>query len=318
MTRVYAIDAAERLGNGSAKRKLKPLKPGVQPGPHYLELVNLLLQPAECPILVPKRYFDASNELMVLTLLVTWSITLAYDWRLAWDHPARKYVGHMNPCFGWDYRPASIVAVFACAADVHLAWTYAATESLRTRLRSRDGRLDWAESFSLLTTRLHGAAAMIWMLLWLVGPPDGRWAWHLAIFSIAIFFRYLCALGNYIECRFGSERDQVLVEKSHTVFIVTYGVVTVLLPILYFTDIFVYRAQGRVGVDPPIPWYILQTMDVVWCAHLALCTKFSIPEPPILLTRKVVEYDVEIDADEYDFTPQQVQIMERLGFRVIE
>ena len=37
-----------------------------------------------------------------------------------------------------------------------------------------------------------------------------------------------------------------------------YGVVTVVLPVLYFADILIYKAQDRQGIDPPIPWYILE------------------------------------------------------------
>lgn len=202
-------------------------------------LLQLLTTPIDSAIIVPKRYFKASNELVFLTLIVTWIITLSYDYKLAWNHPARNFTGHLNPCFGWDYAPASYVAVFACAADVYLAWTYATLEAMRTHLRDRDGRIDRAERFSLVTTYLHGIAAMVrthpinpnpnatmtltctaslpfwgrypglsasrtltpalttqvWMLLWLVGPPDNRWEWHLAIFSGAVFFRYLCTLG---------------------------------------------------------------------------------------------------------------------------
>jgi hypothetical protein len=49
------------------------------------------------------------------------------------------------------------------------------------------------------TAYLHAIASMLWMVLWLVGPPDGYWLTHLGIFSTAVFFRYLCSLGNYVE-----------------------------------------------------------------------------------------------------------------------
>ena len=198
------------------------------------------------------------------------------------------------------------------AADVYLAWTYARYEAMRTLLRSRDNKIDIAERFSLATTNLHGLASMVWMCLWLVGPPDGRWEAHLAIFSTAIVCRYLCTLGNYVECRFGGESQRERVTRAHTVFIIIYGLVTTLLPILYFVDILVYQAQGRVGVDPPLPWYVLQTMDVLWVGCLAASTRMSVPEPPILIARKVLEFDEEFDPDEY--SPEQQALMRRLGY----
>ena len=183
---------------------------------------------------------------------------------------------------------------------------------MRTLIRSRDNRIDLAERFSLITTYLHGIASMIWMCLWLVGPPDDRWEAHLAIFSTAIGCRYLCTLGNFVECRFGNESQRQRVTREHTVYIVTYGLVTTLLPILYFVDVLVYQAQGRVGVDPPLPWYLLQTLDVLWMACLALSTKMSVPEPPILITRKVLEFDEEFDPE--DFSPEQQALMRKLGY----
>ena len=91
-----------------------------------------------------------------------------------------------------------------------------------------------------------------------VGPPDGRWSAHLAIFSACIVLRYLCALGNYIENAFGSPRQRKRVLRKHTVHVAIYGLVTVILPVLYFADILIYKAQNRQGIDPPIPWYVLE------------------------------------------------------------
>jgi len=250
--------------------------------------------------------------LVFLTLIVTWIITLSYDYKLAWNHPARNFTGHLNPCFGWDYPPASYVAVFACAADVYLAWTYATLEAMRTHLRDRDGRIDRAERFSLVTTYLHGIAAMVWMLLWLVGPPDNRWEWHLGIFSGAVFFRYLCTLGNFVENYWGRARETGRVRPVHLYFIIMYGVVTCMLPILYFTDVFIYKHQQRVGIDPPIPSWVLQVMDVIWMLCLAASTRLSVPEPPILVTRRVLEFDEHFDPDE--FTPHQQRVMRKLGY----
>lgn len=39
---------------------------------------------------------------------------------------------------------------------------------------------------------------------------------------------------------------------------------TTLLPTLYFYDVIVYRLEGREGIDPPLPWWVLQTTDVLW------------------------------------------------------
>ena len=208
-------------------------------------------------IVNPKDYFVASNELVVIALVVCWAITAAVDIDKAWSHPARNYVGHLNPCFGWDYAPASYFAVAFAGCDVYLAFRYANLEARRTYLLDLDNSLCLAERVSLVTSYCHAGASVLWLLLWSVGPPDGRWSEHLAIFSACIVLRYVCALGNYIENAFGSPRQRKRVLRKHTVHVTIYGLVTVILPVLYFADILIYKAQNRQGIDPPIPWYVL-------------------------------------------------------------
>ena len=154
----------------------------VTPVTEYSAFLRMLSMPIHSAVVVPKNYFKASNELVVVNLLVCWTITLVFRPEQAFNHPARGMVGHFNPCFGWDFPPASYVAIVISAADVYLAWTYAVLEAQRTCLLDTDGKTTWAEHFALKTAYLHGFASMIWMLLWDVGPPDGRWLMHLAIF----------------------------------------------------------------------------------------------------------------------------------------
>jgi len=263
-----------------------------------LVLWKLCTQPVTVCVVAPKDYFAASNELTAIALVVCWTITMAVDWRKAWDHPARRYVGHLNPCFGWDFPPASYFAVCFAGVDVFLAFRYATLEAMRTRLLDHDNRISWAERFSLFTSYMHAAAAVGWLLLWSVGPPDGNWLVHLIIFSTCVMLRYLCTLGNYIESRFGDARQRLRVTRKHTIFIAFYGVVTGILPILYFTDVVIYRKEHRSGVDPPIPWPVVFTFDMLWCLCLGLVTRTSVPEPPIQITRKILQFDEEYEVDE--------------------
>lgn len=283
----------------------------VKPLAEKFALGQLLLANSALDIVKPQRYFKASNELVVLTLVVCWAVTLCYDWRQAYHHPARMMVGHLNPCFGWDYAPASYIAIFACAADVYLAWTYATLEQMRTHLRNYDGRIGWPERFSLATTYLHGVASMLWMLLWVVGPQDGRWASHLGFFAAAIVFRYLCTLGNFVECYWSEAGARLIVERKHKVFIVVYGVATTLLPMVYFTNVAVYRSEGREGRDPLIPWQVSQALDVLWVACLASSSRLSVAEPPILVTRRVLEFGDEVAVD--DLSEKQIEQLKKMG-----
>ena len=291
------LDAAASIAKGVRARlvRFKATAPGAPP---ISSLYKLAAQPIDSVLVMPKDYFRASNELVACTLLVCWTVTLLVDPRIVVDHPARRFVGHYNPCFGWDYPPASYIAVCACGVDVYLAWTYAMLEAMRTKLRDTDGKTTWSERFSLVTAYLHGVAAVLWLLLWSVGPPDGNWAMHLAIFSVAVVCRYLCALGNYVEARFGVAYEQGLVQPRHTRFIVAYGLIVLALPTLYFYDVAVYALEGRVGVDPPLPWWLLQALDISWCVALSMSSRLSVPEPPLHITRRVLEFEDEFSEDE--------------------
>ena len=209
--------STRRLTREATKRLFK-----VTPVTEYSSLLKLLSQPLQVSIIQPNQYFRASNELVVLLLIVCWTITLIFNPDQAIHHPARDYVGHMNPCFGWDQPPAAYIAVLGSGMDVYLSVRYAILEATRTRLLDQDANPSWAEAFATITAYAHGFAALLWLLLWSVGPPDGRWDWHLAIFSFAIGCRYLCSLGNYIENRFSDDESQrKRVTRHHTIFIAT-------------------------------------------------------------------------------------------------
>ena len=55
---------------------------------------------------------------------------------------------------------------------------------------------------------------------------------------------------------------------------------------------------GRTGLDPPLPWYVLQIMDALWMGCLALSTSMAVPEPPMRITRTVMKWGDEFDADD--------------------
>ena len=111
---------------------------------------------------------------------------------------------------------ASYFAVAFAGCDVYLAFRYANLEARRTYLLDLDHSLCLAERVSLVTSYCHAGASVLWLLLWSVGPPDGRWSEHLAIFSACIVLRYVCALGNYLENAFGSPRQRKRVLRKHT------------------------------------------------------------------------------------------------------
>ena len=56
---------------------------------------------------------------------------------------------------------------------------------------------------------------------------------------------------------------------------------------------------------------MLQALDVAWMVCLAMSTSMAVPEPPLLITRRVLEFDDEFDADEEfdkEFAPELLVI----------
>ena len=79
-------------------------------------IVKLLNSPADSRTLHPRVYRAAAADIFTVTLVLTWGITLIFHPEQIFDHPARKIIGSLNPCFGWDYPPASYIARFYVAA----------------------------------------------------------------------------------------------------------------------------------------------------------------------------------------------------------
>ena len=247
-------------------------------------------------IVDPKMYMRASNELITLALIVCWTITLIVDPSQIIEHPGHSFTGDYNPCFGWDYPPASYFAIAFSAVDAHLGFQYASHEALRTRLLDIDGHTSWAEHFALTTAYLHAVSCVAWLLLWSFGPHNNAWGAHLVIFTVCVLFRYATALGNYVESRWSSNAQaRKRVQLKHTVFIAVYGVVVATLPTLYLTDLIIYRMEGRTGIDPPLPPALLFVTDGLWIVCVAVSSRLSVPEPPLRITTKCLEFGEEFE-----------------------
>ena len=79
------------------------------------------------PFFLP--FFQSVTPGDALPRFTCWIISLITDWTVVWNHPIRNMTGHLNPCFGWDYPPASYFAVMFAAAGVFLDCRYANLEA---------------------------------------------------------------------------------------------------------------------------------------------------------------------------------------------
>jgi hypothetical protein len=250
----------------------------------------LLNQPLGQRVFDPIMYLSASHEVFGITLAITWAITLVLYPEQILQHPARPIIGSFNPCFGWDYPPASYVALVLCSVNVYLTWRYAWLERTRTRLRN-PGTLKWHESFSNATCILLALASNCWLLLWVLGPQSTgtprvnslqpaaaddvpAWMTHTGLFVFYALSSYLASLGNYLDSSCGGHKPTA-VRPEHTIFIFVYGCANVFLFAAYVYDLVVYEP----GQPPALPPWVTQSSDVLWMLCV-MCAARPAPHPP--------------------------------------
>mmetsp|Transcript_24427 Transcript_24427/g.44288 ORF Transcript_24427/g.44288 Transcript_24427/m.44288 type:complete len:290 (-) Transcript_24427:65-934(-) len=257
----------------------------------HCALVHLLNTRADDRVIKPKKYLAASHEVFALTLLICWAITLIYDPTQATKHPARPIIGSMNPCFGWDYAPASYVALVLCSVNVYLTWRYATLSRTRTNMMFAGGSSGRVEMFSNAASWMLAYSSNLWLLLWMVGPnaedpgheehPKMKnWIVHTGIFVVYGVASFLAALGNYLEVRINKPEH---VMRKHTVFIVSYGLSISYLGAVYGYDLGMYRF----GEEPALNPYFAQAADFVWMGCVAVIAKYLPPEPPLHITIEI-------------------------------
>ena len=198
-------------------------------------IVKLLNSPADSRTLHPRVYRAAAADIFTVTLVLTWGITLIFHPEQIFDHPARKIIGSLNPCFGWDYPPASYIALLLCSCNVSLLWRYAWLEIVRTHMSAGGLPLSAAQRFAKWTAILLAASSNFWLLLWIVGPEDGNWFWHTAFFLLYAVASFLTCFGNYLEALDDPARRHYVTRRHH-IYYAIFGFTTLLMPTVYFAN----------------------------------------------------------------------------------
>ena len=226
------------------------------PGERHFSIIKLLNQPLDALEFQPKLYFSASQEVFLYTLILTWAVTLYVSPEQIFEHPFRPVIGSLNPCFGWDYPPASYIAVFCCSFNVYFTWRFAWLERTRTRLLN-PGTLEWHERLEYYACHALALSSNGWLLLFVIGPNQAdaftglrpadrsdivQWHVHVGLFILYAGCSYLVFLGTYVEVRFG-KRPWVLT-PSHTAFVWVYGLVVGFLVFAYVYEFAMYDING--------------------------------------------------------------------------
>lgn len=267
-------------------------------------IIHLLTTRQDDNLVDPVDYLSASHEVFAITLIITWVLTTVFYPHQIFDHPARPIIGSYNPCFGWDYAPASYIALTFCSTNVFLTWRYAFLEKTRTMLvmkKNGADKMTWSEAFAGGSATVLQLASNTWLLLWLVGPNDDHprdndgpnmknWILHTGIFVFYGLGSFLAALGNYLEVANGPYKANV--GTKNTVFIIVYGLVLGFLVTVYFYDLIEYEF----GEDPALYPWVTQTADILWMICVACINKFLPHEPPLKITSALSADDEEENA----------------------
>ena len=94
----------------------------------------LLTQPRDDQTIYTTKYLGAAHEIFVWSLLICWTVSLIFTPEMVFNHPAREATWHFNPCFGWDFPPASYIAVILNSTNVYWTWRYAWLETTRSAM----------------------------------------------------------------------------------------------------------------------------------------------------------------------------------------
>jgi len=277
-----------------------------------VSIVGLLNQPLDERVVWPKYYFGATHVVFALTLLITWIVTLAFPTLRPqiFYHPAKVIIGSFNPCFGWDYAPASWISVFCCSFNVFLAYRYAWVRNLRRVIlgRAHGEPETWASVFSKFASYALALSTNLWLCLWLIGPnpqdmygrdadPDGPevgwWTLHTGLFVFMAGAEYCVYLGSLLDISMGPRSEAV--QTRHKVFAFVYGYSCAYLIFVYGYNLAFHEVGSGMPALGSGAW--TQVSDILWMACLASVVRFLPAEPPLFVRTVVPQASAPLEQD---------------------
>eukprot|EP00457_Paulinella_chromatophora_P010976 gb/GEZN01011095.1/.p1 GENE.gb/GEZN01011095.1/~~gb/GEZN01011095.1/.p1 ORF type:complete len:321 (-),score=26.76 gb/GEZN01011095.1/:129-1091(-) len=239
---------------------------------------------SQAVIITPKRYLKISGELLFLTFMFAWLITLGTkpegtsgDTTFYTDNVVRDRIGYNNICVGFDFYPANMVTACGFMVSVYFAVRFLFLDSERAFLEKNHGDISHNQFLITCAANLIYALALLQVIFLVMVPPTLNPWWHLITFNNVIWGRWICILAQFYEAK--------IVAPKEKVFIVVYTFVSMILPILYILDFALYK-PGKVAL-PPI---LLQVVDLTWFGCLGATTHFLPTAPDIRVSYKLVPH----------------------------
>ena len=282
-------------------------------------IFTLSSQPVDEVMIYPRIYLACAQEIFATTLYITWALTFFFFPSQIFDHPARPIIGSFNPCFGWDYPPASYIALVMCSFNVFLTWRYMWLSRARTVMENPDKvmsfcscqRYTWYFSFKLWADLALAFSSSLWLCLWLLGPKSNgtvqsvdltpatkedipQWTGHTLIFAFMALAWYCSVLAVWLEDVFDKDPNNNPT-FTWTAYVIVYGLANLYLTLVYFTDLAMYTGEisELSGATNYLPWYFTQFADIVWLICLGSINSMMPYTHAIKITKTLVYEDRE-------------------------
>ena len=243
----------------------------------------------------PEKYLQASFEVFLLMLALSWLMTARYNHGVIERNRIRDVFSYNNVCVGFDTAPARYVAQPLFALQAYFGIRFATLDSLRAELqRFGDGSLGAAAYWTTVCVNAFYALTMLAWGMLLIVTPDASLNHHFYIYVLFVVVMYLTILANFIEAPRGA------VSTLSAAWCAVFGVWTVALllvgsvgfngydyelcPSANVTQLIAAGLHAQLCEQTPaVPVALMASLDYGWFVLLLFTTPLLPTSPPLVM-----------------------------------
>lgn len=233
---------------------------------------NLAVKRGAPVIQNPEEFAAAGGELLVISLLISWTLTYIFQKEIIEDNPLKRRVGYNNLCVGWDEAPAKLAAgpIF-----VMIIWFNARYVQLDTWRAELDPTMSqWQETVVALANFSNALSWMFCILIFVVSPNENA-TLHTFSFVQLVVFGYIAYVANFLET------DSKYHPTGSYLFVIFFGLCSASFGTCAVVQFLTYDEETQ--TPGPIPWYVTAASDYSWFICLGVQGYFRPKAPSILL-----------------------------------
>mmetsp|Transcript_84581 Transcript_84581/g.213303 ORF Transcript_84581/g.213303 Transcript_84581/m.213303 type:complete len:265 (-) Transcript_84581:169-963(-) len=218
----------------------------------------------------PEMYAAAGGELLVISMLLSWTLTYFFAYDVIEDNPLKARVGYNNLCVGWDVFPAKYFAAPMFTFIVFIESRFCQLDHWRAQL---DMSIQPFQKRAVMVANVVSATSWFGAIgIFSIDPaysPTG----HTLSFVQLVVFGYVAFVCNFIET------DVKYHKTGSWVFCVIFGVISLAFGICAMTQMLLYDEENQ--VMGPVPWYVMFCLDYSYFACMGI-QGFMRPAAPSL------------------------------------